>query len=287
MKILITGANGMLGSDLQEVLVDYDVIATGSKDLDITDYDVVMNKFNEFEPDFVINSAAYTAVDDCENHFDDAYAVNAIGPKNLAIACNEKDIPLVHISTDYVFNGEKRTPLVEDDEIGPKSAYGKTKLAGEEFICENMEKYFILRTAWLYGCHGNNFVKTMLSLAENHDEVSVVYDQIGSPTFTRDLSLAICELVKYYELNKEDSSKYGIYHLTNSAECSWYEFTKYFYKLANLDTKVNPVTTEEFPRPAPRPHYSVLSNEKWINAGFKPMRDYKEAVKDYLDIILK
>ena len=296
MKILITGANGMLGSDLQEVLVDYDVIATGSKDLDISDYEVVMNKFSEFEPDFVINAAAYTAVDDCETHFDDAYAVNAIGPKNLAIACNEMNIPLVHISTDYVFNGEKRTPLVEDDEIGPKSAYGKTKLAGEEFICENMEKCFILRTAWLYGYHGNNFVKTMLSLAENHDEVSVVYDQVGSPTFTRDLALAIRELVEYEskiskdrnnnDNNSNDNSKYGIYHLTNSAECSWYEFTKYFYKLANLDTKVNPVTTEEFPRPAPRPHYSVLSNEKWINAGFKPMRDYKEAVKDYLDMIL-
>ena len=126
----------------------------------------------------------------------------------------------------------------------------------------------------------------MLSLAENHDEVSVIYDQVGSPTFTHDLALAISELVKYYELNKEDSSKYGIYHLTNSAECSWYEFTKEFYKLANLNTKVKPVTTEEFPRPAPRPNYSVLSNEKWIKAGFKPMRNYKEAVKDYLEMIL-
>ena len=286
MKILITGANGMLGCDLQDVLADYELIATGSKDLDITNYDMVVSKFNEFKPDFVINSAAYTAVDDCETHFEDAYNVNAIGPKNLAIACNNYNIPLVHISTDYVFNGEKNTPLVEDDEIGPKSAYGKTKLAGEEFICENMDKYYILRTAWLYGYHGNNFVKTMLSLAEIHDEVSVVYDQVGSPTFTRDLALAIRELVEYYENNKEDMSKYGIYHLTNSAECSWYEFTKEFYKLANLNTKVKPVTTEEFPRPAPRPNYSVLSNEKWIKAGFKPMRNYKEAVKDYLEMIL-
>ena len=212
--------------------------------------------------------------------------VNAIVPKNLAIACNERGIPLVHISTDYVFNGEKNTPLVEDDKVGPKSAYGKTKLAGEEFIKENMEKYYILRTAWLYGYHGNNFVKTMLSLASNHDEVNVVYDQIGSPTFTHDLALAIHELVEYYEFNKEDMSKYGIYHLTNSAECSWYEFTKYFYKLANLNTKVKPVTTEEFPRPAPRPNYSVLSNEKWIKAGFKPLRNYKEAIKDYLAMIL-
>lgn len=286
MKILITGANGMLGCDLQEVLEDYELIATGSQDLDITNYDRVISKFDEFKPDFVINSAAYTAVDDCETHFEDAYNVNAIGPKNLAIACNDYDIPLVHISTDYVFNGEKNTPLVEDDEIGPKSAYGKTKLAGEEFIYENTEKYYILRTAWLYGYYGNNFVKTMLSLAEDHDEVSVVYDQVGSPTFTHDLALSIRELLEYYENNKKDRSKYGIYHLTNSAECSWYEFTKEFYKLANLNTKVKPVTTEEFPRPAPRPKYSVLSNEKWIKAGFKPMRDYKEAVKDYLEMIL-
>lgn len=286
MKILITGANGMLGCDLQEVLEDYELIATGSQDLDITNYDRVISKFDEFKPDLVINSAAYTAVDDCETHFEDAYNVNAIGPKNLAIACNDYDIPLVHISTDYVFNGEKNTPLVEDDEIGPKSAYGKTKLAGEEFIYENTEKYYILRTAWLYGYYGNNFVKTMLSLAEDHDEVSVVYDQVGSPTFTHDLALSIRELLEYYENNKKDRSKYGIYHLTNSAECSWYEFTKEFYKLANLNTKVKPVTTEEFPRPAPRPKYSVLSNEKWIKAGFKPMRDYKEAVKDYLEMIL-
>lgn len=285
MKILITGANGMLGKDLQESLVNYEIIATGSKDLDITDYDAVLNKFDEFKPDFVINSAAYTAVDDCETHYDEAYAVNAIGPKNLAIACNNLDIPLVHFSTDYVFTGDKRTPLLENDELGPKSVYGKTKLMGEEFIEENHDKYFILRTAWLYGLHGSNFVKTMLTLAENHDEVSVVYDQIGSPTFTRDLALAICELVEYYINNKRDMSKYGVYHLTNSAECSWYEFTKEFYKIANLDTKVNPVTTEEFPRPAPRPHYSVLSNEKWVNAGFTPMREYKEAIKDYLDII--
>ncbi len=286
MKILITGANGMLGCDLQDVLADYELVATGSKDLDITNYDMVVSKFDEFKPDFVINSAAYTAVDDCETHFEDAYNVNATGPKNLAIACNDYNIPLVHISTDYVFNGQKNTSLVEDDEIGPKSAYGKTKLAGEEFICENMNKYYILRTAWLYGYHGNNFVKTMLSLSETHDEVTVVYDQVGSPTFTRDLAFAIRELVEYYENNKEDMSKYGIYHLTNSAECSWYEFTKEFYKLANLNTKVKPVTTEEFPRPAPRPNYSVLSNEKWIKAGFKPMRNYKEAVKDYLEMIL-
>ena len=234
MKILITGAYGMLGSDLRDVLSSHDVIAAGSKDLDITDREKVLEFVKENFPDIVINAAAYTAVDDCETNFDEAYQVNAIGPRNLAIACREIDSPLVHISTDYVFDGSKKTPLVEDDPIGPKSAYGKTKLEGEKFIEEILDKYFILRTAWLYGLNGPNFVKTMLALTESYDEVTVVYDQVGSPTYT----------------------------------------------------KVRPVTTEEFPRPAPRPHYSVLSNEKWIKAGFTPMRSYKEALEDYLNLIL-
>ena len=176
MKILITGAYGMLGSDLREVLKNYELICTGSKDLDITDEDAVIDFISEKMPDFVINAAAYTAVDDCETHYDEAYAVNAIGPKNLAIACKKIDVPLVHISTDYVFDGSKKTPLVETDKLGPQSAYGKTKLAGEQFIQENAEKYFILRTAWLYGLHGGNFVKTMLELAESHDDITVVND---------------------------------------------------------------------------------------------------------------
>ena len=168
--------------------------------------------------------------------------------------------------------------MIEDDPIGPKSAYGKTKLEGEKFIEEILDKYFILRTAWLYGLNGPNFVKTMLGLSENHDEVTVVYDQVGSPTYTHDLAIAISQLL--------ESDKYGIYHLTNSGECSWYEYCKEFYAMAGRDTKVKPVTTDEFPRPAPRPHYSVLSNEKWTKAGFAPMRSYKEALRDYLDLIL-
>lgn len=276
MKILITGAYGMLGSDLREVLKNQELIVTGSKDLDITDEEKVIDFISENSPELVINAAAYTAVDDCETHYDDAYAVNALGPKNLAIACNKQDIPLIHISTDYVFDGTKRTPLIENDKLGPQSAYGKTKLEGEKFIQENTEKYFILRTAWLYGLHGNNFVKTMLDLAENHDEITVVNDQIGSPTYSFDLAVAITNLLF--------SDKYGIYHVTNEGECSWYEFAKLIFELSNVDVKVIPVTTEEFPRPAPRPHYSVLNNKKWNAAGFVPMRDYKEALSEYLSL---
>ena len=276
MKILITGAYGMLGSDLREVLKNQELIVTGSKDLDITDEEKVVEFVCENSPELVINAAAYTAVDDCETHYDDAYAVNAIGPKNLAIACNKLDIPLVHISTDYVFDGTKRTPLIEADKLGPQSAYGKTKLAGEEFIQENTDKYFILRTAWLYGLHGNNFVKTMLDLAENHDEITVVDDQVGSPTYSFDLDVAISNLLF--------SDKYGLYHVTNEGECSWYEFAKLIFELSNIDVKVVPVTTEEFPRPAPRPHYSVLNNKKWNSSGFVPMRTYQEALSEYLSL---
>ena len=276
MKILITGAYGMLGSDLREVLKNHELIATGSKDLDITDENEVIDFISENSPEIVINAAAYTAVDDCETNYDDAYAVNAIGPKNLAIACNKIDVPLVHVSTDYVFDGSKRTPLLETDTLGPQSAYGKTKLEGEKFIQENTDKYFILRTAWLYGIHGGNFVQTMLGLAENHDEITVVDDQIGSPTYSLDLAVSIANLL--------ESDKYGIYHLTNEGECSWYEFSKRIFELSGVDVKVMPVSTEEFPRPAPRPRYSVLSNQKWIKAGFPPMRDYKEALSDYLSL---
>ena len=273
---MITGAYGMLGSDLREVLKNFELIATGSKDLDISDEEKVMDLICEKSPDLVINAAAYTAVDDCESHYDEAYAVNAIGPKNLAIACRKQDIPLVHISTDYVFDGNKRTPLIETDKLGPQSAYGKTKLEGEKFIQENTDKYFILRTAWLYGLHGNNFVKTMLDLAETHDEITVVNDQIGSPTYSLDLAVAITNLLH--------SDKYGIYHVTNEGECSWYDFAKLIFELSNLDVNVIPVSTEEFPRPAPRPHYSVLDNKKWNASGFVPMRDYKEALGAYLSL---
>ena len=274
MKILITGASGMLGYDLQETLKNHELILFNSKTLDITNKQIVNEKIGKIEPDIVINAAAYTNVDACEKNYDDAYKVNALGPKNLAKVCKELDIPLVHISTDYVFNGEKNTPLKEEDEIGPKTAYGKTKLEGEIFIQKTCNKYFIIRTAWLYGCNGNNFVKTMLELAKNNNEINVVNDQVGSPTYTFDLAIAISKII--------ETDDYGSYHLTNSGSCSWYEFSKEIFKLSNINIKVNPVSTEEFPRPAPRPKYSVLSDEKWINKGFKPLRNYKEALKDYL-----
>ena len=278
MKILITGSNGMLGHDLIEVLKDNnELILTTSKTLDITDKDNTIDFILKNKPDVVINSAAYTDVDGCESNQDLAYAVNGEGVKNLAIACKEADCPLVHVSTDYVFDGTARDPIEEDGEIGPISVYGKSKLKGEEAILEVLDKYFIVRTAWLYGINGKNFPKTMLELSKNHSEITVVYDEVGTPTYTPDLAYGISQLI--------ETDLYGIYHLTNSGSCSWCEFAKYIFEIADKDVNVIPVTASEFSRPAPRPHYSVLKNKKWIENGFKPLRDYKEAIAEYVELI--
>lgn len=278
MKILITGSNGMLGHDLIETLKDsHELVLTTSKTLDITDKDSTIKCIKENRPDVVINSAAYTDVDGCETNQDLAYAVNGEGVRNLALGCKEVDCPLVHVSTDYVFDGTARDPIEEDGEIGPISVYGKSKLKGEEAIEEILDKYFIVRTAWLYGINGKNFPKTMLELAENHPEITVVYDEVGTPTYTPDLAYGISQLI--------ETDYYGIYHLTNSGSCSWCEFAKYIFEVAGLDINVVPVTASEFSRPAPRPSYSVLKNKKWLDNGFEPLRDYKEAVKEYIELI--
>ena len=278
MKILITGSNGMLGHDLIEALKDnHELVLTTSKTLDITDKEQVFDFISQNKPDIVINSAAYTDVDGCEENPDLAYGVNGEGVRNLALACREADSALVHISTDYVFNGESQKPWVEDDEIGPISVYGKSKLMGEEAILETLEKYFIIRTAWLYGINGRNFPKTMLELAENHSQITVVYDEVGSPTYTPDLAKAISQLI--------ETEHYGVYHITNSGSCSWCEFAGYIFEVAGKDVEVIPVTATEFARPAPRPHYSVLDNKNWVEKGFEPLRSYKEAIKEYIELI--
>ena len=278
MKILITGANGLLGHELASILKDHSLILLSHSQLDISDSDSVNKAIDSSSPDIIINSAAYTQVDLCESNYDLAFASNAIGPKNLAIKSKQLGIPLIHISTDYVFEGneKKNSPLNEDDKLGPKTVYGKTKLEGEKLVMENCDKYFILRTAWLYG-EGKNFVKTMIDLSKKNKELKVVNDQIGSPTYAKDLAKAIKEIID------KKSDKYGIYHVTNKGEVSWYQFAKKIFELKKIEVKVNPCTSEEFPRPAPRPHYSVLNNKKWINAGFTPLRNYEEALNEYLE----
>ena len=279
MKILITGSNGMLAHDLINTLQErHDLILTTSKTLDITDKKQTIDYIRDKKPDLVINSAAYTDVDGCEENQDLAYSVNGEGVRNLALACRDIDCPLVHISTDYVFDGSATEPIREDGEIGPISVYGKSKLEGEEAIQEILDKYFIIRTAWLYGINGRNFPKTMLELAENHPEITVVYDEVGTPTYTPDLAEGISQLI--------ETDYYGIYHLTNSGSCSWCEFARYIFEIAGRDVKVIPVTASEFARPAPRPSYSVLDNSNWIERGFKPLRSYKDAIKEYIELII-
>ena len=277
MKILITGSKGQLGLELTKQLEKekkYEIIATDRDELNIID----INSVNEFllnnKPDVVINCAAHTAVDLCETDVENAYKINAVGPRNLAIVCEKIGAKLVQVSTDYVFDGNGTRPYREDDTTCPNSIYGTSKLMGENFVREFCSRYFVVRTAWLYG-EGNNFVRTMLKLAETNSELNVVNDQFGSPTSTVDLAKAIIDLM--------NTEHYGVYHGTCEGQCSWYDFAKKIFEIKNIDIKVNPVTSEEFKRPAPRPAYSVLDNFMFKLVGLNSFRNCEESLKEYLD----
>lgn len=284
--ILVTGANGQLGRAVNErfagntevCLYNTDVVEMENiHALDITSIDDVLKTVGEVKPYAIINCAAATNVDGCEQNLDLAYKINALGPRNLSIAAEKYDVKLVHISTDYVFPGDGTRPYTEFDAPAPKSAYGKTKLEGENFVKQFAKKFFIIRTAWLYG-DGKNFVKTMLRLSETHDEVSVVCDQIGSPTSTKVLADIIDNLIW--------TENYGLYHGTCEGICSWADFTEEIFRLAGKSTKVNHITSEEYsemnPAAADRPAYSVLDNYMLkLTMGYVA-KDWKEAIAEYL-----
>ena len=277
MKIVITGAKGQLGLELTkqlEIENKYEIIATDRDELNIID----INSVNEFllnnKPDVVINCAAHTAVDLCETDIENAYKINAVGPRNLAIVCEKIGAKLVQVSTDYVFDGNGTRPYREDDTTCPNSIYGTSKLMGENFVREFCSRYFVVRTAWLYG-EGNNFVRTMLKLSETNSELNVVNDQFGSPTSTVDLAKAIIDLM--------NTEHYGVYHGTCEGQCSWYDFAKKIFEIKNIDIKVNPVTSEEFKRPAPRPAYSVLDNFMLKLVGLNSFRMWEKSLEEYLD----
>ncbi len=263
----------MLGTDLQTVLAGQDVTALGRADLDVTDLDAVRAAVAGH--DVVINAAAYTKVDDAEGDEDAAYAVNAIGAKNLAIAAREAGAKLIQVSTDYVFDGAATTPYAETAPRAPISAYGRTKAAGEELAAaEHPTGTYIVRTAWLYGQHGPNFAATMLRLAGSHPTVSVVVDQLGQPTWTADLARQIVLLA-------ESDAPAGAYHGTNSGQGSWFDFTQAIFSEAGLDPeRVLPTDSTAFVRPAPRPSYSVLGHDAWAAVGLPEMRDWREALAD-------
>lgn len=273
MRYLITGAGGMLGHDLLTALSERDATGATRADLDITDLDAVRRAVAGH--DVVINAAAYTRVDDAESDEDAAYAVNATGAQNLAIATAENGARLVQLSTDYVFDGTATEPYAENASLNPVSAYGRTKAAGETLALEaNSDATFVVRTAWLYGKHEPNFAQTMLRLAETHDTVSVVRDQLGQPTWTADLAAQIVALL-------DADAPAGVYHATNAGRASWFDFAQAVFSFAGLDPdRVTPITSAEFVRPAPRPDFSVLGHDGWSQVGMSAMRDWRHALAD-------
>ena len=276
-KLLITGCNGQLGRALNELYRgrnDIECINTDVAELDITNNEAVIKFVKENAPYAIINCAAHTAVDRCEDEEDLAYKINALGPRNLSIAANETGCKMVHISTDYVFAGDATKPYTEFDAPAPVSAYGRTKLAGENFVKEFADKHFIIRTAWLYG-DGKNFVKTMLKLAEDRDEVGVVCDQVGSPTSAMELARALDALVF--------TEEYGTYHGTCEGVCSWADFAEEIFSLAGKNTKVNHLTTDQYPTKAKRPAYSVLDKYMFRLTGRYTFADWHDALKEYMN----
>lgn len=278
MNILLTGAAGQLGVSLTAALAGHALTAWDVAELDIADLDAVVGAVRTLKPDLILNAAAYTNVDGCESQEELAYRVNTLGPRNLAIGALEVGASILQISTDFIFDGAKRTPYLEFDEANPQCVYGKSKWAGELAIRETTPRHYILRTAWLYGPHGHNFVKTMLRLAGERDSVTVVTDQIGTPTSTADLIRAIQAVI--------GSEAYGTYHATCEGACSWHEFAVEIFRQAALPTRVIPITTaeytEKYGQPAKRPPYSVLDNFMLRNQRHITLRDWKTALVEYM-----
>ena len=275
-KIIVTGCNGQLGKAVNKLYANdenYELVNTDVGELDITNIDEVMSFAREVKPYAIINCAAHTGVDACETEADKAYKINAIGARNLSIAATETNAKLIHISTDYVFDGKGTRPYTEFDAVGPQGMYGRTKLAGENFVRQFADRYFIIRTAWLYG-DGKNFVKTMLRMSETNDKVRVVKDQVGSPTSAEELAKAIAFLLP--------TENYGLFHGTCEGDCSWAEFTEEIFRLAGKKTVVEAITTEEFGAKAPRPAYSILENYMFKLTSDFMFADWHDAIAKYM-----
>ena len=275
-KILITGCNGQLGRALNQRFADrtdLELVNTDVEQLDITDIDKVLELTEQVKPYAIINCAAHTGVDACETQEELAYRINAIGPRNLSIAATRYGAKMMQISTDYIFSGNADKPYIEFDAPGPQGVYGRTKLAGENFVKEFSKEYFILRTAWLYG-DGKNFVKTMLRLSETNDTVRVVGDQFGTPTSAKELAKAIDYLLL--------TDNFGVFHATCEGECSWADFTEEIFRLAGKSTKVSRITTEEFGAKAPRPAYSVLDNYMFRMTTDLKFAQWQDAIAEYM-----
>lgn len=279
MKVLVTGVRGQLGYDVVNELKkrNHEAVGVDINEMDITDSDSVERVITKEKPDAVIHCAAYTAVDAAEENKELCLRVNAEGTENIAKACKKIDAKMIYISTDYVFDGEGERPWEPEDERAPLNVYGLSKYEGELAVEKYLEKYFIVRIAWVFGVNGNNFIKTMLKLGKTKDEISVVNDQIGSPTYTYDLARLLVDMA--------ESNKYGKYHATNEGLCTWYEFACEIFKQANIEVKVKPVTSDMFPSKAKRPHNSRMEKIKLDENGFTRLPDWKDALSRYLSVI--
>ncbi len=274
MKILLTGSNGQLGTDFRLVAgAEHEVVAH-DLDLDIADRAAVARRVAEVRPDIVLNAAAYTNVDGAESDELNAYRVNALGPQNLALACQSAGVPMMHVSTDFVFSGEAEEPYTEYDAPDPRGVYGRSKYAGEQHVAGLLNRFYICRTSWLYGVGGHNFVKTMLEAGKRRPEVRVVDDQEGSPTYSRDLAYKLLEIM--------ESGAFGVYHLSNEGSITWNRFTRDIFEIAGIKTPVLPVSTRELARPAPRPRYSTMRGLALELQGIAPMRPYREALEQFI-----
>lgn len=276
MKVLVTGVKGQLGYDVVNELKKrgHEAVGVDIEEMDITDEESVNRVIREAAPDAVIHCAAYTAVDAAEDNVDLCRAVNARGTGNIARVCKALDIRMMYISTDYVFNGQGTRPWEPDDHREPLNIYGQTKYEGELEVEENLKKYFIVRIAWVFGVNGKNFIKTMLNLGKTRDKLSVVADQIGSPTYTFDLARLLVDMI--------ETEKYGRYHATNEGLCSWYEFACEIFKQAGMNVTVEPVTSDQFPVKAKRPMNSRISKDKLMENGFQPLPTWQDALRRYL-----
>ena len=289
MVVLVTGANGQLGQAIQFISGNYptiDFIFCDSKTLDITDLNNVQDVFNKFKPEYCINAAAYTAVDKAETETEKAHLINVVGAKNLAIVCKENNSVLLHISTDFVFDGNRSAtqcsvalPYSEIDIPNPTGVYGQTKLDGEKAIQETFNNYFIIRTSWVYSQFANNFMKTMLRLASERDSLSIVNDQIGTPTNAVDLAETLLLIISHTQRSRS-TQNFGIYNFSNEGQCSWYEFAKKIFEINNVQINVQPIPTTSFPTPAKRPAYSVLDKTKIKNVFGVEIPSWETSLKN-------
>lgn len=275
-NILVTGSTGQLGSDVVKELLKrgYSTLSPNRSELNLCSEDNIRNYISNSNCEAIVHCAAYTQVDKAEDEKDLCIKINATATKHIVKCAKILDIPMIYISTDYVFDGTKDGEYTENDETNPINIYGESKLAGEKYVQEILDKYYIVRTSWVFNINGKNFIETMLRLSKANNQLSIVNDQIGSPTYTKDLSRLLVDML--------ETSKYGLYHATNEGYCSWYEFADTIFKLANINIDIKAINSNEYASRAKRPLNSKLSKDKLIEYGFKPLPHWEDALKDYL-----